>query len=473
MPQRIIIPMRNRRWLLPVLITLLLSAVFLSIWLTGNSEISKASQAFDARDYKQAAASYVRAARLLPWRSDLFERAGISAGAAGDAASAITYLKRAPKLSEQGWVTLAYAYFTTGNMEAALQSSQSGLKEHRSSGALYALAALVHRSQKDWPAERAALQNQVLFDGENVYAHYRLGLLLTLSDLKQARDELLLASSLDPEYESAVQTLRAALELSAKETDPSARSVTIGRALGLVQEWDLAVSAFEDAIEANADNAEAWAWLGEAKQQTGADGRVELDRALSLDHKSAVVRALRGMYWSRQGKYRQMLAEYLLAAEYEPENPAWFASVGDAHLKLGDLASALTAYQRATELAPKDATYWRLLAVFCAENGVHVEDIGLPAAQKAVDLAPADLAALDALGWSYASSGRYHLAEQTLLDVISRDKDYLPAHLHLAMNYLAQGNQPSAFNELTFVRAADPNGANGQLAGQMLKQYFP
>jgi tetratricopeptide (TPR) repeat protein len=473
--------MRNRKWLLPLLITLLLASGFLPFVFSGYSELAKADQDFESGNYEQAAEAYARAARLLPWRSDLLEKAGISAGAAGDSSTAILHLERTPELSEQGWISLGYAYFTSGDADAALHAYQSGLEAYPSSASLYELVALIHRSQKDWPAERAALQNQILFDIDNVHAHYRLGLLLTLLEPEQALTELLFASSLDPEFAPAVQTLRAALDLSAAEPDASAHMVTIGRALGLVQEWDLALAAFEDAIELDAENAEAWAWLGEAKQQTGDAlsvskgwlGRVELDRALSLNRQSVIVRALRGLYWSRQGKYEQMLAEYLLAAEYEPTNPAWRASIGDAYLKLGDLNSALTAYQRATELTPDESTYWRLLAVFCAENGVHVEDVGLPAAQKAVDLAPDDLAALDTLGWLYASSGRYYTAEQTLLDVISRDPNYLPAHLHLATNYLAQGNAAPAYNELVFVRDADPNGANGQIAEEMLKRYFP
>ena len=168
-----------------------------------------------------------------------------------------------------------------------------------------------------------------------------------------------------------------------------------------------------------------------------------------------------------------MLVEYLLAAKYEPENPAWQASIGDAYLKNGNLVAALTAYQYATELAPNETTYWRLLAVFCAQNSVHVEDIGLPAALKAVELAPSDPFALDALGWSYLASGRYANAEQTLLDVVTRYPDHLPARIHLAMTYLAQGNQVSAFNELTFVRDADAGGPDGLFAEQLLKYYFP
>jgi hypothetical protein len=73
---------------------------------------------------------------------------------------------------------------------------------------------------------------------------YRLGLLLTVLEPEQALTNLMLASSLDPETDHAVQTLRAALNLSATQPDASQQMVTIGRALGLVQEWDLAIAAF-------------------------------------------------------------------------------------------------------------------------------------------------------------------------------------------------------------------------------------
>jgi tetratricopeptide (TPR) repeat protein len=220
-------------------------------------------------------------------------------------------------------------------------------------------------------------------------------------------------------------------------------------------------------------NAEAWAWLGEAKQQTGQDGRAELDKALKLNDQSAIVHGMRGMYWDRQEKYIQSLTEYLLAAQIEPENPAWQASIGEARVQLGDLASALSAYKKATELAPNESTYWQLLAIVCAENNTWVEEIGLPAAQKAAELAPKDVAVLDTLGWSYLMSRRYYTAEQTLLNVIDLEPDYLPAHLHLAMTYLAQGDRESAFNKLVYIRDTDPNGDTGKLASQLLKQYFP
>ncbi len=167
-----------------------------------------------------------------------------------------------------------------------------------------------------------------------------------------------------------------------------------------------------------------------------------------------------------------MLAEYSLAARAEPENPAWLAAMGDANLKLGDLAAAIGQYKRATELAPNEPTYWRLLAVLCTDNGVAIEEVGLPAAQKAVELAPRDALALDALGFVYFSSGRYASAEDTLKLAIEINPQLYEAHIHLAMNYLVQGDKTSAYESLVYVRDADPNGVDGKRAKALLIQYF-
>jgi tetratricopeptide (TPR) repeat protein len=288
-----------------------------------------------------------------------------------------------------------------------------------------------------------------------------------------APPQLTRASTLNPEADSAVQTLLAALAVSDLQSDPSMKKVIIGQAFGLVQEWLLARTAFEQAVQLDEKNAEAWAWLGEAKQQTGQGGSAELDRALSLGRDSVNVHALRALYWSRRGRYEQMLAEYLLASGIEPENPRWQAGLGEAYAELGDLVNALESYQRATESGPDQAEYWRLLSLFCVENNAQVEEIGLPAAQRAYELAPQDPAVLDALGYAYLTTGRYANAEIALTQAIELDPDYFPAHLHLALTYLAQGNRNQAYATLTYVRDAPGADAYAETARQLLEKYFP
>lgn len=464
--------MSQRKWV-PLYAGLLILLVFLTpIFSTGYSNLKYANTAFEEKDFSNASTYYLRAARILFWRQDLTEKAGISAAQGGDFASAVGLLKSAPELSGEGWEWLCSSHYQMGDVPAVVETCSDGLQVHESA-ALYRLLSFAYRSQGDRDLEQAALENQIRLDPNDAYAHYRLGLLLTLSAPPQALDKLTNAALLDPETESAVQTLSAALSLASGQTYPSMQKVIIGRALALVNEWELAQAAFEQAIEIDEKNAEAWAWLGEAKQQLGQDGRVELDTALLLDHTSVNVRALRALYWSRQSKYEQVLAEYLLAAEFDPTNPRWQAGIGETYAILGDLVSALAAYQRAVELAPAEPMYWRLLAMFCAEKGVHVDEIGLPAAQQALALSPEDPQSLDALGFSYFSSGRFSNAEQTFLLAIEHAPNYFPAHIHLAMNYLAQGNRAAAFNSLTFVRDSDPSGVYSSAAKQLLEQYFP
>jgi tetratricopeptide (TPR) repeat protein len=237
----------------------------------------------------------------------------------------------------------------------------------------------------------------------------------------------------------------------------------------LVEEWELANAAFEEAVKLDGNNAEAWAWLGEADQKSaGSEALSYLDRALELDPNSSVVRGLRGLYFQRVGNHRQALSEYQSAAKLEPENPAWYVSIGEEFAMVGDLILALDAYQFAAALVPEDASYWRLLAEFCARNRVHIRDVGLPAAQTVVRLAPDDPQALDLLGWMLVLDERYYEAERLLNQALERDPGLASAHYHLALLYLQTNDLAAMQNQLILAR--DLGSAEAET---LLEQYFP
>jgi len=458
----------------PVRVLLILALISLAIFLplisSGYSELRMAST---ASSYSEVAEHYQRAAQRIPWRPDLYELAGHAYYYAKEYSVADAAYQKAfqrDALSAEGWVAWGDVNYLSDDSERASDIWEQGLEQARPSDHLYSRLAENYRSGGEYSRAADYLQKYVSLHPEDASARYRLGLLLTLSDPDRALSELIDASQLDPELDPAVQTLRTTLNLASTNDSPSARLVIIGRGLGLVEEWELARAAFEEAVEADGKNAEAWAWLGESHQHTGAPegGGAELDRAFELNPGSSTVRGLRGLYFQRVGNFRQALTEFQSAARSEPDNPAWQVSIGESYAKLGDLISALDAYRAATTLAPEEANYWRLLAIFCGQTTVNITDVGIPAAQKAVILAEDDAASFDVLGWLLLLDARHEEAARMLAHALELDSRNASVHLHLGMLYMQTGDRLSAYNHLILARDLGSGEAEA-----ILQQYFP
>ena len=360
---------RNALRVIFVLFLLLLS-ILVPVVSSGYSELKQAST---SSSYTEMAEHYGSAARRMPWRADLYELAGHAYYHAKEYSLADAAYQKAFEsnvLSPEGWVAWGDVNYLNADSQRAFDVWAQALEQEDPSDQLYSRLSQIYDEKAEYPKAAQYLQKSVSVHSDAASAHYRLGLLLVLSDPDKALSELTDASQLDPQLDPAVQTLRTSLNLASLNGSSSERFVIIGRGLGLVEEWPLAQAAFEEALKADAKNAEAWAWLGEANQQMGLPegGGEELDQAVTLNPNSPTVRGLRGLYFQRAGNFREALTEFQFAAKLEPDNPAWQVSIGEAHSKLGDLIRALEAYQAATTLVPDNASYWRLLAIFCAQN---------------------------------------------------------------------------------------------------------
>lgn len=458
--------MRNALRIGLIFIAILLAVTAPVIW-SGYSELRQVPLALS---HIESAEHYLSAAGRLPWRRDLYELAGHSYYLAREYSQADAAYQKAfqhDMVSSYGWVEWGDVNYLAGNRERATEIWAQGLSQEAPSEYLYLRLARIDEEDSNYSQAAEHIQKYLPHHLNDASAHYQLGLLLTLSNPNEALSHLFSASQLDPKFDPAVQTLRTTLNLASINESPSQRLVIIGRGLGLVDEWKLAHAAFSDAVQMDGNNAEAWAWLGEANQQTGREGSAELEQAFKLNPNSSTVRGLRGLYFQRVGNNREALVEFQYAAQREPDNPAWFVSIGESYSKLGDLIHALEAYQYATTLAPKDANYYLLLAGFCAQNNVNV-DVGVFAAQKAVQLTPKDPRALDMLGWTYSLAGRYDEAEQMLHLALETDAKFASAYFHLALISLQKEDYVASRDYL--IQARDLGSIE---AGALLNQYFP
>ncbi len=158
--------------------------------------------------------------------------------------------------------------------------------------------------------------------------------------------------------EPQVQSLRTALNTAFLSDDRGYQFLVSGQALGALGEWDLAVEAFRNATLARSDYAEAWAWLGEAEQQQGQDGSFEIEQAVNLSPKSAMVQGLYGMFLQRQGKPPEASGSpSKKLPKLEPDEPGWQMAMGSASEQTGDLVAAYEYYVQRSRACPQRAVH--------------------------------------------------------------------------------------------------------------------
>ncbi len=471
-----------------LIVALLLMLVCGLVIFDGYQTLSKAKSASSAHD---RSIYYESAAQRLPWAVDLYEMAGSAALNADEYERAIALFQTARQksaLSPAGQFELGQAYFSGGDQEKALAEWQTLPNGDPSSSSPYGdfagqaqaivsaaprLADAYH-AQARFKDEEWALRQWLALDPKNADAQYRLGLLLFADASPEAIPLFEAAASSSPTLKPATDGLRVALKTALALEAPAARLTSCGQTLAAMGEWHLALQTFSRATQVDANDALAWAWLGEARQQTGSGEVLDaLQRAATLGADSAQVHALFALYWQRQRDWQKARVEFESAARLESQNPVWQISLGEVSVRLGNLVTALTYYQNATLLAPTDAQTWRELALFSVENDVDVDGLARQAALRAYALDSENPQSLDVLGRALMATQQYDAAETFFKKALTAaPQDAAPAY-HLALLYL-QTDQPALARQyLLSAQALDPHGPMGEQAARVLERYFP
>jgi len=459
-----------------VIVILLLVLILVPRPAAGILDIRKAFQFDEDRNYISAASAYATAALRLPWEPSLWEKAAQAYLNGNDYSQAERFYEDAVQrqaLSPDGYMDYGDTEFALGDPGMAIDLWKQLLDRGGAPSILlpriahgYQLLALYSDEINTW-------QKFLVYQPGDAAAHYRLGLLLAATSPADALSELMQSLQLNPSLDTSVESLRSALNTALLSDDRAVQLMASGRALGALGNWSLAAEAFQNAISVRADYAEAWAWLGEAKQQQGQDGSVEIKKALAFNPDSAMVESLYGLYLQRQKQPRQALAAIQKAAALEPANPGWQMALGEAYEETGDLVSALQYYQSATELSPNESTFWRALAEFSLRNNLDLSGTGLPAVRKLVELDNKDWQSDDIAGQILLDTNDLVGAEALLKKAVELDPSQAAPYLHLGLLYMETGDRAAAFLNLNQAKTLDPEGPNGWQASRLLEQYFP
>jgi tetratricopeptide (TPR) repeat protein len=462
------------RILLPFLAALALlvapNAVELHSTLTGNTSAQALNQPEKSADFLATMAVWE------PWRPGLWQQAGSMALRSGDVQLAIVDLEKAQKLNQlddAGRQALGEAYWTVQRWDEAVQIWTPLMEQHRAPVEIYQRAVNL-RLLTGWVEEAARWASAwwATFPQDGRAAYF-LGLASLPFDESGAQTALEAASSLDPAWSANVSVLNRALSKLTIESPPEAHLVEIGRALGSIGEWNLALVSFDKAKTLNPQYAEAWAFSSEAKQQLHQDGNPDLEKALALAPDSPVIQALAAVNYRRQGDSAQALERFNRASTLEPDRAIWQIEIGNTYADSHNIQKGLEYYQAAARIEPQNPLVWRLTAQFCLDNELQIRETALPAARQAVDLAPEDPANLDMIGQVMSALQDEISAERFLQQAIEKDLDYAPARLHLAQLYLRQGRLDWARYHLAL--AARPVGQDTEaslMAKRLLARYF-
>ncbi len=453
-----------------------------------DRSLEQSQRALDSEAYLPAAEHLAQAAEQLPEQSELWSQAGHYALQSGHPDTAIDYLLRiAPsRQTADDLLTLGDAYEQTTDHASAVSSWQAALAAGGPAVPLYQRLLAAHLDLKDYPDAIDALQSLTTLLPGDASIHYQLGLVTATQDPEGALVHLARAAELNESLAVQARSLQRAITSARIAELKTFSLMAAGRGLASLGEWKFAEEAFRQATLNSPNYAEAWAYLGEARQHTfeglwpngnkalpPETGLPELKKAIELDPRSIPAHLFMAMYWRRQERYDQALASLQAAIEIDAQNPILQVEVGETLATLGDLNAAQEAYQKAIDLSPNDPTFLNFLVGFSLKYEYRIEEIALPVARQAVILAPDDPEVLDSMAQVFIKLNDQINAERFINRALEKDPNFAPAYLHMGQVYLLQGNLSGAQAQLNQVTKLAPGSPAADQAQRLLRAYFP
>lgn len=323
-----------------------------------------------------------------------------------------------------------------------------------------------HLAAHEWAAAEQVLSEWVTAWPDDTRARLMLGMLLAPVQPERAVPWLEQATADPTQGEVARQLLEVIARHQQRRTD---FYTVLGLTFCQASEWALAERALRLAVDANATNAVALAYLGYALDQQGEDGWPWLEQARAMAPTEPQVLYLVGLHWRQSGDLSAARHALLQAYWAAPDNPALAAEVGRTLQALGDLAGAEQWLRIAISLGPGEEDWIELLAVFYAETGFGLDEAGMGFLQQASADYPGNSAIHASLGWVLQRQGDIEgalaeLQKATELDPANPRAQY---YLGAVLERLGQADKARAAYSATLALVAQES-FYGELAARGL-----
>jgi tetratricopeptide (TPR) repeat protein len=321
-----------------------------------------------------------------------------------------------------------------------------------------------HLAARDWPAALGAARALLDARPGDAAASFYLGALLALDDPARAQGYLRDAGI--PEAAALAAVLADPLALA----DRAYRAVSLGRVFLDHDRLPLAWRALVAATAGNPQYPDAFAYLGVAYDRLGdaALAAAYLDRALEIDPDSVIGLYLRGAYLSRQARWAEARLDLDRAARLDPDSAPIAFALGRVMFEQAEYAAAEELLARAIAREPDNPDWHLALAELYLGRLIGVVDRGVPAARRAVELAPGDARARAWLGWGLHLSGDDAQAEFELRAAVQLDPALAQARLRLGNFLIDVGRIEEGRTELQRAVDLDPQGEAGARARRLL-----
>ena len=304
---------------------------------------------------------------------------------------------------------------------------------------------------------------------------YRAALRLATRNPDEAREQFEGIAASEGPFASQARELASAIRAAQLEENKAYTFTLLGQAFARVEAWEQSAQALEQAVAADPNYAEAWAYLGEARQQAGLEGgREALQEATSLNPASVSVNLFQALFWQRQGDFERANRHLHISRMIEPANPQLWIELGHNQVLAGNLLEAREYYQQAVELEPQNPALWKQFAHYSLSNHIFVEEVALPAAERALSLAATDPEALNLAAQAYwqLDYGR-GLVLRFLDAALSQNSNYAEAHLLSGIVHLELGQAQQAREHLERVVALEETGALAAQAQALITELSP